>query len=67
MFLYIYKQIGEIQIMDIDSIEFKKEKEILAIYVKNVAQRFTFVVIADARYIKHAFMILDIGALIINL
>ena len=53
--------------MDIDSIEFKKEKEILAIYVKNVAQRFTFVVIADARYIKHAFMILDIGALIINL
>ena len=62
-----YKQIDEIQRMGIDSIELKKEKEILPIYVKNGAKRFTIVVIADAWYIKNTFMILDIGALILNL
>ena len=68
VFLSNYKQIYEIQRMYIDSIELKKkEKEIHAIYVKNVAQRFTILVIADARYVKNAFMIIDIGVLILNL
>ena len=67
VFLSNYKQIDEIQRMDIDSIEFKKGERNSAIYVKIVAQRFTIVVIADAQYIKNAFMILDIGALILNL
>ena len=52
MFQSNYKQIDEIQSMDIVSIELKKEKEILAIYVTNLAQRFTSVVIVAARYIK---------------
>ena len=39
----------------------------LAIYVKNAAQSFTIAVIADARYIKNSSLILEIGALILNL
>ena len=67
VFLSNYKQNDDIKRMDIDSIELKEGERNSCHLCKNVAQHFTIVVIADARYIKNAFMILKIGALILNL
>ena len=53
--------------MDIDTIELKKGERNSCNLCKKRSSTFTIVVIVDALYIKNAFIILDIGELILNL